>query len=959
MDRPSAESAGPRPPLRRRYPAAGVLSYFDPWLIAAAALALIPVLAIARPGIPHTADGYVHILRTLEVGQLLREGVLYPRWAPHFYLGYGYPFFNFYAAGSHWLAAVAALAGLGVLRGVAALQVVALLLYPTGAYLAARALYPVDADGRAARPAALVSAALYLYAPLRFRELFVQGNLAQLLALALLPWCAWLLMEAVRRGDLRRSAAAGVALAGLVYAHHPSAFLGFPFLAVYAFAVALIARRERGASTGRRLAAAAAAFTLGVLLSAPFWLPSVVELRDVNITAMETGMFNARLNLLPLAELLSPARVLDDAALNPAQPNSLGIAQIFMALGGLAVALKWALAPARRQEAGDAKAKASWTQRQAGWTLLVIASLLALSLVLMLAQAAPVWERLPLARFIAFPWRLLGPALLWSALLGGAALYLVPPRLRTAVLPALLILIPFSVAPYLFPRPFAAITEPTLADIARYELAGGARATASANEYLPRWVVDPNPPADLAEAMRDGQTIDPLDRAALPPGSTAVRAAGGPLADSYRLDLPVATTVRIRRFYFPGWRAWVDGRPATVTPSSPHGLIEVEVPAGTHEFGVRFGATPSRVSGDVLALAGLAGVVALWWAGAKTWRGYAAEIGGKEVQADWRPAMLALATILVITAVVTLAIGPSTRWFRQRSPVEAPATMQHPVHARFDSGIELIGYDLEDEAPQQGETLGLRLYWRALTPQDANVRPFVHLDAITGDATWANQTKVHPGDKPSSRWTPGFYVIDDYRMLLPTDTPPLVANLRVGLIEPSGELVPLVAGGDTATLAQIGIRERRPLALEVVPSREQSYRLGNAVRLVGHSITVTETLSASGASAPALDVTLYWQAENKLPADYTVFVNVLDSRGKKIAQVDGPPVGGRYPSSAWAPGQIVVDNRRIPLPAGINPTDLRVAVGLYTLSDGARLAVTDELGARLPGDQIMLAPVAH
>ena len=51
------------------------------------------------------------------------------------------------------------------------------------------------------------------------------------------------------------------------------------------------------------------AFLLGLLLSAAFWLPSVLELRYVNIAAIESGMFNARLNLLPLAELLSSARV--------------------------------------------------------------------------------------------------------------------------------------------------------------------------------------------------------------------------------------------------------------------------------------------------------------------------------------------------------------------------------------------------------------------------------------------------------------------------------------------------------------------------------------------------------------------------------------------------------------------------------------------------------------------------
>ena len=237
--------------------------------------------------------------------------------------------------------------------------------------------------------------------------------------------------------------------------------------------------------------------------------------------------------------------------------------------------------------------------------------------------------------------------------------------------------------------------------------------------------------------------------------------------------------------------------------------------------------------------------------GTRSRRSDAPADGGEGNQEDlaWRPAMIALATILVSTALVALVIGPHTRWFRQRSPVEAPAAMQHPVHARFANGIELIGYDLESGEPRQGDAVGVRLYWRALEPQSANVRPFLHLDAITGDATWANQTKVHPGDKPSSGWPLGFFVADDYRLLLPADTPPLTARLRAGLLDERGELVPLAEGGDLATLADLRIRERTPLALASVPGREQSYRLGEAARLVGHSVVVTGTQSAAGGRA--------------------------------------------------------------------------------------------------------------
>ena len=61
--------------------------------------------------------------------------------------------------------------------------------------------------------------------------------------------------------------------------------------------------------------------------------------------------------------------------------------------------------------------------------------------------------------------------------------------------------------------------------------------------------------------------------------------------------------------------------------------------------------------------------------------------------------------ILLITGLKSLWIEPATRWFRLRSPVEAPAMMQHPVGAQFANGIELIGYDIRRDAVRQGGQL--------------------------------------------------------------------------------------------------------------------------------------------------------------------------------------------------------------------------------------------------------------
>ena len=124
--------------------------------------------------------------------------------------------------------------------------------------------------------------------------------------------------------------------------------------------------------------------------------------------------------------------------------------------------------------------------------LLAVAVLLGLSILLMLPLAGPLWTRLPLAKFIAFPWRLLGPAGLLAALMGAVPLLLLPERPAAFALAGVLLLAPLSVAVYLFRPPRSGRLCPpaglTLADIGRYEVGGGSRGTASANEYLPRWV---------------------------------------------------------------------------------------------------------------------------------------------------------------------------------------------------------------------------------------------------------------------------------------------------------------------------------------------------------------------------------------------------------------------------------------------------------------------------------------
>jgi hypothetical protein len=69
----------------------------------------------------------------------------------------------------------------------------------------------------------------------------------------------------------------------------------------------------------------------------------------------------------------------------------------------------------------------------------------------------------------------------------------------------------------------------------------------------------------------------------------------------------------IPQYYFPGWRAWVDGVSSLVGPSPGNGLLQIKVPAGEHTVEVEYHDTPVRSAGNVLSLLGMATLVVIAW----------------------------------------------------------------------------------------------------------------------------------------------------------------------------------------------------------------------------------------------------------------------------------------------------------------------------------------------------------
>ncbi len=98
-------------------------------------------------------------------------------------------------------------------------------------------------------------------------------------------------------------------------------------------------------------------------------------------------------------------------------------------------------------------------------------------------------------------------------------------------------------------------------------------------------------------------------------------------------------------------------------------------------------------------------------------------------------------------------------------------------------------------------------------------------------------------------------------------------------------------------------------------------------------------------------VALTWAVSTPLTADYQVYVHLRDSAsGETIAQADGPPLDGWYPTSRWLPGTRIVDQRTFPLPADLMPGQYDLFVGFYDLTSGERF------GREYPLETIEIQP---
>jgi hypothetical protein len=701
-----------------------------------------------QPGIPNRGDMLMTIYRIYELAEAWKYGILYPRLGPDLNFTYGAPLFQYYPPLVSYLGLP--LHGLRFPFIMAGKAVLTLLLPLAGAgmYLYARSLF-------ANRPAAVLSALIYLSSPYLLTDIYERGAAAEGLALALLPWLLWSVRQLLYTGRRTHFWLSAGLVAGVTLAHNITAFFVLPAVAGY---IALLALRDRQL---RPLLWVGLAFVVGFGLSMFYWLPALAELRYSHTKIyMLSGTTDATKNLVAWRELVQPDFFFQYQG--PLRFRYSLQQTLLLALALLTLPLR---PPRLRYE------------------LALFVLLWAFCLLLQLQVTLPFWRDVPMVSFIQLPWRLFGLATICVAVLSGSLLACSrgTDAIRWPLALALCGISFFLNMQHLKPELLPLWYEIDEDGISQLDLfRRGAEGYPLFSDYSP-----------VSMQLTSGALAMPrrADIPPLPPLTVApnlVVLAENPVEARLNVQATTPFTLRFQRIFFPGWQIFVDDRPVATQASGAFGLVTAEMPAGTYVATIKFGQTPVRRIADWLSLVCLAA-------------GVAALIQLPRRRATW------LARLVAVLLIAATALYLQAR--------AKPAHQPSAYAANFQDELHLLGYELNDSVWQPGELVTLRLYWLAQKTPSADYKIFLHV-ATQDDTGKVAQADSAPmaGFSPMTRWEAGEVVVDEHQIQLDAGVPPGHYRLLLGLYQQEtmqNLLVrdaPIVLPGDRVVLAEVEIQ---------------------------------------------------------------------------------------------------------------------------------------------------------
>ncbi|MBF0489462.1 MAG: glycosyltransferase family 39 protein [Candidatus Omnitrophica bacterium] len=415
------------------------------------------------------------------------------------------------------------------------------------------------------RRGGLLSAIAYMYAPYHIQDLYDRGAFAEFSAFAFFPLILLSFLKLSQKFQMRYVVLGVLGVCGLSLTHNVMTMIFFPIAVFYIVFLSLLRKNVH------LLWVSAAMIVLGLMMSAFFWLPAFSEKTFLNIIFLFFLHYEFHQSFLTLGHLLNTPWGVHPTDMTTL-PYHIGLFTVILALMPLFFIAR------------DFQKRSSFYCQ---YLFFFVVTLMLSFLTLPLSQS--IWQSIIALRFIQFPWRFLAVISFTVSLMAGGAMTVIQSKkLSNGILAISILLIMISSIKLLYPVAHGEINDKSLYDnISDVTFLGE-------GEYTPKWIYYP-PTKRPSQKFQFVQGI----------GEFLEYKQNTSVNHSVKVMAFQPSLICFHSFYFPGWRAFVDGKEVAIDSSNKFGLILFSVPQGEHLINVVFSSTPVRKIAGIFSWAGL------------------------------------------------------------------------------------------------------------------------------------------------------------------------------------------------------------------------------------------------------------------------------------------------------------------------------------------------------------------
>jgi len=495
-------------------------------------------------------DTYTYTSWAWQFIDALKEEIIYPRWTPLNFWGYGSPTFILYPPLSFYLVAFFNVFTSSVITAMNITKFLSLFISASGMFFLVREFY--------SERIALLSASFYIFFPFTILNMYLFGGFASTISFMWFSPILLFLYRYLEKRQYKYIFYAGACYGGLILTHLINAYMFTFVILIFVIYMSIVKRRKKD------LIVIPFMTVIGLLVSAAYILPLVYERQFLNIEAFigEGGGFHfGDFFILPN---LTTKQLPDHFW--PVYYNIF----VFYVFFFIVLLLLFSYQ--------SIKLRHDITMENAKVVNHFFIGITVVSIFLLFGISTSLWETIPFFKYIQFPARWLNIAayaVIFLSAVNFLSLDIIYKTKKRHTITVLLFLV-FFLLDFRYINSAPIFTEQELIPV---------KSINSTIEHLPAWVdvnkIDQNDNSQEKVVIKEGE------------GKTKI-IAWKSAERLIEITSQNPLTLKIHTFNFPGWKGYIDGVQTEIKTNDGDGTIVINIPGGRHILKLIFEDTPIR-----------------------------------------------------------------------------------------------------------------------------------------------------------------------------------------------------------------------------------------------------------------------------------------------------------------------------------------------------------------------------